>query len=450
LPHSEEAEKAIIGSILLKPKYQRKCVKAGLKPEMFYLPAFRIAYEGLLELANNGHPVDIVSLTDLLKKQGKASQIANIDLHNVIDETPTSENVEFYTDIVIRKDKRRQVITLAKEAETKARTSDENEESLLSKIKYDFHKIGFVKKASQTIPEIAKNLIGKYNEARQTGKYGISSRWFDVNKRLICYVPEKISIVAGKPGMGKTTFGLNELLHKSIIGESVLILSIEMSKEEVVERLICDLMSLDSKRFKQGDATQTEIKQFYQGSEIIHRLPIYIEHGNWTIEEICAITRDYVEDHGITLAMLDYIQIVSGTPGIKFQNRNAEITHMSQSLVHLGIETKVHMQVISQLSRIWSADRKKKPEPELHHLRDSGTLEQDAFQVLFIYPDPDAETEYFVNSLPCVCKIAKNRHGPTGKVDITFEKDKSRFVGSDNRALTIPTFEDEEKEEVPF
>lgn len=450
LPYSEEAEKAVIGSILLDPKYLRKCQKADLQSEMFHVPAHRIIYDAILLLAGDSKVIDLITLTDLLKNQGKLDMVGGaIHLEHIIDATPTAAHIEHYIDIVVRKSKRRQVIALAREAECDAIGSEENEETLLTKIKCAFQKLSFVKKAKETILELAEGLVSKYNGARDTGKYGIPSRWFDVNGKLVCYMPGKISIIAGRPGKGKTTYALNEALHKALCGIPALIVSIEMSAEEVVERLICDLMDLDSKKFKKGEVTSQEIREFHEGAKVINQLPIYIEHGNFTIEQISSFIQEYYEEHGIQLAVLDYIQIVSATPHIKFQNRNAEISHMSQGLVHTANDTLVHTMVISQLKRLYVPGKGKRTrEPECDDLRDSGSLEQDAFQVIFLFEDPEAETEYFMNSCPYICKIDKNRHGATGKVEMTFQKDRSKFLGNDGK--TLSEMLQPQDEETPF
>lgn len=439
-PYSEEAEIAVLGSSILDPKALAYARKHEITEETFFVPAHRIIFDCICKLADNHKPVDLISITNHLKGSAQLEHVGGMQkLSKLLDSTPTSSHIAHYTDIILRKHKRRQVIHSAHQAITTAHESNEQEESILSKVKYDFHKIAFFKKALETIPEIVKRLIEKYNIARDHGVYGIASRWHDIARKIICYLPSKITIIAGRPGDGKTTFCLNEVLHKSLQGIPVLILSIEMDREEVVEKLVCDLMGLDSKRFKQGMATLAEIDTFEQGGKIIHELPIYIEHGNFTIEQIGALVREYEEAYKIKMCVVDYIQIVAPTPHIKFANRNAEISHMSQSLVHFANETGVHFFVVSQLSRGQTGgNREQKQEPELHHLRDSGTLEQDAFTVIFIYPDPDVDENIFVTNSPSVIKIAKCRHGEKGKLNITFQKNKSRFVSKDNKTLELP------------
>jgi replicative DNA helicase len=231
-----------------------------------------------------------------------------------------------------------------------------------------------------------------------------------------------------------------------------------MDYNRIVARLIGDLMGLNIKKFREGDVTHEDINRFREGGKILAQLPIYIIDGNITIEKYDAVVREHVEEYGIELAILDYIQIVESTPGAKFANRNLELAHMSKTVMGLGNDTKIHQIVLSQLSRSWAVGKKKVEEPELHHLRDSGSLEQDADVVMFTYLDPDAQGETWENNEPTIFKVAKNRDGPCGKIEMTFQKCFNRFIGSDGEAIPDEMLKawfgkdtkKEETEDIPF
>jgi replicative DNA helicase len=260
-------------------------------------------------------------------------------------------------------------------------------------------------------------------------------------------------MIAGRPGKGKTTMALNEVLHNGLNGIPGLVISIEMSKDEIIAKLISDLAGLNLKDFELGRATYADIQRFKLAGNVIEKLPIYIVDGNFTIEQICSTVREHVEKHGIKYVVIDYVQIISPSPGKKFQNRNAEVSYMSQQLIALGNDTKAHLIVVSQLSRSYKTDEP----PELHHLRDSGALEQDAYMVIFVYEDPDAEGD-FPDYTPSIMKVAKNRGGEVGEVRMRFNKKHSRFIGNDNQYYRLEDYvhllheEEEEPEEgdTPF
>jgi len=434
-PYSEEAEKGVLGSILFQPKMFRKCSRTDIRPSAFYMPAHNLIYTAMQEVDRDRKMPDCLLVANKLRDKGDLDKIGGMcTLEKLIDAVSTPAHLGHYIDIVQRKAKRRDAIILCRDSERLLFDSTDPEEDLLSKINFGFHKLGFIDKVSESILDIAQRIQVMYKAAKRTGVVGLKSRWFDFQGAIHGYKPGKITMVAARPAQGKTTFCLNEALYSALLRIPVLIVSIEMSLEEVVTKLICDLMGLDSTRFDDGITTPEEEVKFAKGGEILATLPIYMEHGRLTVEQISALVRDHVEAHGIKLCIIDYIQIVASTPGVKFQNRNLELTHMSQNILHLGNETKVHFLVASQLSRYEGSGKFKVKEPELHHLRDCGALEQDAFMVMFIYQDPD-ETEVWDDNAPTVFKIGKIRGASECKVAMLFEKTKSRFTGKDGQCL---------------
>jgi replicative DNA helicase len=451
-PYSEEAERGIIGSILLDPKAIRVCIEHELMPDDFYVPAHRLIYEAACEIFEKKHIPDLITVPEKMQMKGTFEQCGGImTLQRIVDATPTSAHLQYYLNIVQRKAKLRQVIQVCRDTEGEAFETDEGIEAFLSKLKFEFHKIGFNHRPTESVSEIVQRLIASYHGARETGSTGLKSRWFDLQNKVVGFFKQKITIIAGRPGQGKTTFGLNEALSLALTGIPGLIISIEMTKDEIVEKLIGDFAGLNIKQFKLGRCSYEEVQRFKLAGDVIEQLPLYILDGNFTIEQICAAVREHVEEYKIQFCVIDYIQIVSPSQGKKFQNRNAELSFMSQQIVALGNDTGIHFFVVSQLSR----GIRPGEEPELHHLRDSGALEQDAYMVIFIFENPDAEGE-FLDNAPTIVKVAKNRGGEIGKVFLTFEKTKQRFKGQDNRAFILEDYlhllreEEEDDEEAPF
>jgi len=435
-PYSEQAEKAVLGSILYDPKMFRLCTREGLPAEAFYVPAHKIVYEAICEVANAGQSPDTLLVTERLRNTDKLDFIGGpMFITKLVDDTPTSTHMPHYLEIVHGKYKRRQVIELCRNAEHEAYTSDEPEVALLSRLKFGFHKLSFIKEVAESILDITYRLEQTYRKAKDTGTVGLRSRWLSFNKRVLGYPKGKITVVAARPTMGKTAMALNEALYMALAGNPALIISLEMDREEIVERLISDLMGLNLEIFKNGSATYQGRQAFLRGGEIIASLPIYIEDQVCTVEQISALIRDYKEEKGIVFCVVDYIQIIASTPGMKFQNRNMELTHMSQIMMHTAKETGVHVMVLSQLSRPINRDTWFSWEPELHHLRDCGAIEQDAHMVVFIYQDPDEGNELYDDNAPTIFKIAKIRGAKVSKTSMFFEKSLVRFTGMDNFSL---------------
>ena len=432
-PYSEDSERGVLGAALLDNRFLRKCVKQNLTPDHFYVLRHKTVYESMLKVMHKKKPVDLITVTEQMQSDGSLTMIGGInELHKLVDATPTAVHGPHYLDTVLQKAKGRELIETCGNMIETVFANNHSVEDLVSQAKFAFHKIGFLPTNEKSVREIVAGLIQGYRGAEKTGSIGIPSRWYDYQKRIIGYMAGKPSIVAAGAGQGKTTMAINEGLHKAMIGEPVLIISIEMQKEEIIERAIGDLMGLDITLFKRGLATSNQIQQFFLGGQVIEQIPFYVEHGNFTAEQIAALIREYAEEKGVTFVVIDYMQLVLPTPGAKFANRNVELTHISQTMVHVANDTKVHIMELSQLSRGYKLD--KNAEPELHHLRDSGSLEQDAYMVTFVFRDPDCDEDW-TDDQPTVFKVAKHRGAAMSRTYMTFQKTKQRFVGKDNFTL---------------
>ena len=439
-PHSEEAESNVIGMVMADSTLLKKFERDGLTSDDFFIPKHRTIWEAVKNIYEKGGAPDLLGVTMALKDAGKLDQAGGMEsLTYIVDHTPAKSYAGFYSGVVREKAKLRKLIDACEEAIAMAHSS-EHPDVILSKAKFTIHKVSDRQEHAETPEEIVERLSNAYEHASTTGKSGLGSRWFELQKRIGVYPPGKMTLVGARPGQGKTTFALNEALDKASKGEPVLIISIEMSREELYDRAIGDLMGLDLTKFKDGTASKEERAAHRKGGKIVAKLPIYMEHGNYNVEQCCSLIRDYVETKQIKLAIIDYVQLVAPSEGKKFTNRNMELSWISGSLIRAGNDTNIHLMVMSQLNRSLMSGTDK-GEPELHHLRDSGTLEQDAYMVMFIFQDPNAKGEYSDNQ-PSILKVAKHRGGPSPtRTMMTFQKSKQRFVGRDLRTLDVKTVE---------
>jgi len=455
-PYSEESERGVLGTILLNDKFVRKCIRKNLCAESFFVPRHRIIYESILSVQAKKYAIDLTTVTTELKSQSALEQIGGVrELELLIDKTPTATNGEYYLDIVLQKAKARELLLVCSQTMDTVYENGQHIEDLISQAKFSFHKIGYLRERLHDKSEIVAGLIAGYRQAEKTGSIGVTSRWHDYQKRIIGYMKGKPSIVAAGPGQGKSTVGMNEALHKALNGIPALIISIEMEEWEIIERMIGDLLGFNMALPKRGLATSEQIHQIHLMGQFLNQLPLYVEDKIATAEQIAATIREYVEEKGVQFVVIDYVQLILPSPGQKFANRNLELTHASQLLVHVAKETGVHILELSQLSRGYKND--KSFEPDLHHLRDSGSLEQDAYMVTFVYRDPDCDEDWD-DDQPTIFKVGKHRGGPVSKTYMTFQKTKQRFVGKDNFVLNPATWKPKEPEhevndsedEVPF
>lgn len=439
-PHSEEAESNVIGLVMTDPTLLKRFEKDGLTPSDFYVPKHRLIWEAILAVSSQGGAPDLLGIKMTLKQKGKLDQAGGMEsLTYIYDHTCTKGYAKFYANLVRQKSKLRALIEACDSAIEMAHSSD-SADVIISKAKFNIHKITECEQDRESPEELVERLADAYETASATGRSGLGSRWFEVQKRIGVYPPGKMTLVGARPGQGKTTFALNEALDKAAKGEPVLIISIEMSRDELYDRAIGDLMGLDLTKFKDGTASKEERAAHRKGGKIVAKLPIYMEHGNFSVEQCCSLIRDYVESKKIKLAIIDYVQLVAPSEGKKFSNRNMELSWISGSLIRAGNETNIHLMVMSQLNRALMSGADK-GEPELHHLRDSGTLEQDAYMVMFIFQDPNAKGEYSDNQ-PSIVKVAKHRGGPSPtRTMMVFQKSKQRFVGRDLRTLDAKAIE---------
>jgi len=293
--------------------------------------------------------------------------------------------------------------------------------------------------SSETQQDRRDKIADRYKNIRRRGTSGIMSRYNQLQQHLTSYQFGKMTILAARPKIGKSTLALNEVVFTSYSKKiPSLVFSIEMDYEELIEKAASDITEMDNKKLKLGEYTTSEVDTFMKtGVDEIMRAPIHVvDDPSITIERICSKTREMVAEHKVKLVVIDYLQIISSTPGSKFQSRNYEIGHMTNEIRKLAKETGCAIIVLSQISRPpkgygQETDPRKIPMPTMNDLRDSGSIEQDAYAIIIIGPSQTAlpaPSWHFIDAM-CV-RVEANRGGSTGDFECMFNKPNNKFMTS--------------------
>lgn len=437
-PHSAEAEKTVLGAILLNNK-NLNVVLSILTIEDFYKEGNRKILERISRLVDKGHPVDLLSLSEELKRAGELDEVGGASyLSSLMDGVPKSLNVEYYAQIIKEKSLlRRLILSSAKiisssyeQREDADQLLDEAQASIIEvaeqRIKPGFIPVGAL---TNSAIEFIDNL-----RHRQDVVTGIPTGFRDLDGLTSGYHNSEFIVVAGRPSMGKTALCLNTSLHIGLRTDySVGFFSLEMAKEQIVIRLMCAEAQLDIKKVRTGFIGEREFERLKLSAEELSKAKVFVdETPGLTMIEMKAKARRLKMEHHLDLVFIDYMQLMR--PGSRFENRTQEISYISRSLKELAKELQIPVVGISQLSRAPEKGRRE-PVPQLSDLRESGAIEQDADVVIFVYrPEfyhPDDE------NLRGIAKIhvAKQRNGPTGIVNLAFIREYARFADMEFQAF---------------
>ena len=427
-PHNEEAEMAVLGSILIDSEALPKVVEI-LAPEYFYSPAHKLIYKSMLALFEKTEPIDIVTVSNMLKDQGVIEKIGGytylINLTNII---PSTANVDYYARIIEEKAVLRQLIKVGMEIVSDAYNRDDDIPALLDSAEQKIFEIGQKRFAQQLVPlkhlliEQFEKLESNYNKIDvndKAARTGLS----DLDVFLGEFQPGDLIILAARPSMGKTSLALNIARNIALDQQlPVAIFSLEMSKEQLALRLLCTEANISSHRLRTGNLPQSAWIELSSAIDRLSFAPVFIDDtSNITTSEIRAKTRRLsAELKGVGLVIIDYLQLMEGSG----ETRTLELSKITRSLKGLAKELAVPVIALSQLSRGVEARTNKRP--MLSDLRESGSIEQDADLVMFIYRDdyynPDTKD---VNIAEII--IAKYRNGPTGTCRVYFNNESTYF-----------------------
>ena len=435
-PQNIDAEESILGGILLDPEAIGR-VADMLPANAFYITAHKEIYKAALVLYNQSKPTDLMSVTtwlydhELLEKVGGQSKLAQL-----VERTVSAVNVDRYATLVTEKYLRRQLIQAGNEIVQLGYETSMELETVLDQSEQKIFSLSQTRAQQGLIP-ISEALIQTFNsiETLHEGVAlpGIPCGFYDLDAMTEGFQRSDLIILAGRPSMGKTTLGLN-IAHNIAEGQnlSVAIFSLEMSKEQLVQRLLSSEVGIESNRLRAGRISQNEWAPLSNAISILTQLPIFIDDTpNQTVMQMRSHVRRLQAEQGgqLGLVLIDYLQLMEGNS----DNRVQELSRITRSLKGLARELNVPIIALSQLSRGVEARSDKRP--MMSDLRESGSIEQDADLVIMLYRDsyynPDSPDRDVAEAI-----IAKHRNGPTGKVKLLFRPELTKFLklASPNRA----------------
>ena len=433
-PHNLEAEEATIGALLIDQDAILDLIEI-LEPGHFYLSKHRLIYQTILELFNRRKPVDMVTLTDELERQGQLDNIGGpAALTDLSLATPTSMHAKYYAGLV--KDtaiKRELIEAAAKATETTYNWQGETVD-LVTEVQGEFLEISGTIQRATDLRHISFGLgdmmdTTEKQQADPKALVGLPTGLKDIDRLLGGLRPADMVTLAARPGMGKTSFALNIALQAAQrYRKRIAIFSLEMSAEQLSRRLVSLVGGIASDKWNRGNFNETDYTNIARAAGVLGELPLYIDDTPaLSPQDLRAKCRKQAAWHGLDLVIVDYIQLMAG----QGQNREQEVAFCARQIKTLAMELNVPVLALGQLNR--SCENRADKRPMLSDLRESGGIEQDSDVVMFLYRDelynPDTKTPHVAE-----CIIAKHRSGPTGICSLYFQKEVMKFAD-----LTIRT-----------
>lgn len=429
LPSSVDAERSLLGSILVNNENFYRVVES-LRPEDFYLDSHRVIFRNMMALMENSRAIDLITLQDELLRNTSLENAGGIGyLSGLLDGIPHLLNIEHYIEIVRDKSLLRQMINSASkimadcfdQAEAADAILDKAEQALFNLAEHRT-KAGFV--SVQEMETEAQKLLTKLYEDKEMIT-GVPTGFTDLDRMTSGFQPGDLVILAARPSMGKTALALNVAEHVALRKAlPVGIFSLEMSRQQLLMRFLCAESLVDAHKVRTGYIGKDDFRQLIDALTLVTRAPLFIDDSSsLTIMEMRAKARRLKAEHGLSLLIVDYLQLMSGLGRV--ENRVQEISGISRGLKSLAKELEVPVIALSQLSRA-PEQRQGDHRPQLSDLRESGSIEQDADVVLFIYREEvyKADEE---NAGKADLIISKQRNGPIGTVKLAFLRQFTKF-----------------------
>lgn len=429
LPHSIDAEKSVIGAMLMG---REAVMTAGeiLISDDFYQQQYGVIFDAMVELFNEGKPVDVITLQDRLKEKDVPPEISSMEFaRDVLSSVPTSANVKYYANIVKDKATLRRLIQVNEEIANDCYLGKEKTEDILADTEKKLFKLLMQQNSGDYVPirQVVLNALDNIEKASKTSGSvtGIPTGFTDLDYQTAGLQPSDLILVAARPSMGKTAFVLNIAQHIAFKAKkAVAIFSLEMSKEQLVNRLFALESRVDAQKLRTGNLNDEEWSRLIEGAGIVGESQLIIDDTpGISISEMRSKCRKYKIDHDIGIIIIDYLQLMSGSG--KNESRQQEISDISRSLKALARELNVPVVALSQLSR--AVEQRPDHRPMLSDLRESGAIEQDADVVMFIYRDDyyhkDTEEKNIAEII-----VAKQRNGPIGTVKLVWLPNYTKFV----------------------
>lgn len=432
-PQNLEAEQAVIGAVLLQPEALITAMER-IRSEDFYSVAHQRIYEAMVELGESNQPVDLITLTAHLQDQGLLEEIGGVSyLAKVANAVPTAANVDYYAQIVEEKSMLRRLIRTATNIVTDGYANSEDVAVLLSDAEKKILEISNRRSSSGfiSIRDVLMEVFEKveFLYSNRGGTTGIPSGFVDLDRMTAGFQRSDLIIVAARPSVGKTAFALNIAQNVGVRArETVAIFSLEMSAAQLVQRMICAESNVDAQRMRTGHLEGDDWEKLTMAIGALSEAQIFIDDTpGITVADIRAKCRRLKKEKGLGMILIDYLQLIQGR-GKAGENRQQEVSEISRTLKQIARELEVPVIALSQLSR--GVEQRQDKRPMMSDLRESGSIEQDADIVSFLYRDDyyDKESEK-KNIIEII--IAKQRNGPVGTVELVFLKQFNKFVSID-------------------
>lgn len=429
MPNSKEAEESVIGSMIMD---RDAIVTASemLHKDDFYYQQYGIIFDAMVELFTAGQPVDLVTLQNKLKEKDVPEEIASLGfVRELLASVPTSANIKYYATIVSENAVKRRLIRVTEGIENECYAGKESLESVLNKTEKDIFALLNSRSGGDFVPirQVVLNALEKIeNASKQSGAVtGIPTGFTDLDYRTAGLQPSDLILVAARPSMGKTAFVLNIAQHVAFReAKSVAIFSLEMSKEQLVNRLFSLESRVDAQALRTGNLSDADWEQLIEGAGIIGDSKLIIDDTpGISISEMRSKCRKYKLEQGLDIIIIDYLQLMTGS-GRGNESRQQEISDISRSLKGLARELSVPVVALSQLSR--AVEQRPDKRPMMSDLRESGAIEQDADVIMFIYRDDYYNKDSELKGISEII-IAKQRNGPIGTVNLAWLPQYTKF-----------------------
>lgn len=428
MPNSPEAEQSVIGAMLMDADAV-EIASEILVPEDFYQSQFQALFESMVELYNERIPIDLVTLQDRIGQKSIPPELASLEyLQNLLDAVPISSNVGYYANIVKEKSILRKLIHTTKQISEQCYQGKESLDELLDQTEKSIFNIVQNRSTTdfQSISDIVVDAMRSIEAAaRSSGEVtGIPTGFFDLDYKTAGFQKNNLILIAARPAMGKTAFVLNIANYIAVKHNTVTALfSLEMSKVDLVKRILSMHSKVDSQKMRKGNLEDEEWEKLLESTKVVGNSKLIIDDSSMTIADIRTKCRKFKMERDLGLVIIDYLQLMNA--GGRVESRQQEISTISRALKMLAMELNIPIIALSQLSRAVEARPDKRP--MLSDLRESGAIEQDADVVMFIYRD-----DYYNHDSdePGVAEIiiGKQRSGPTGTVKLGWQPEYTKFV----------------------
>jgi replicative DNA helicase len=431
LPHSIEAEQSVIGAMIM----DREAIMTAseiITSDDFYQHQYGVIFDAMVEIYNEGKPVDLITLQNRLREKDVPPEISSLEfVRDLVNLVPTSANVKYYATIVSEKSVLRRLIKTNEELTNQAYVAKDKVEDILADTEKKIFALLQLRSSGDYVPikQVVLNSLEKIESAAKNkgAVTGLATGFIDLDYKTSGFQPSDLLLVAARPSMGKTAFVLNIAQHMAFHSNiTTAIFSLEMSKEQLVNRMLSLESNVDSQVIRTGNLSDEDWSKLIEGAGVIGKSNLIIDDTpGISVSELRSKCRKYKLEHNLGIIIIDYLQLMSGSG--KSESRQQEVSDISRALKGLARELNVPVVALSQLSRAVEQRPATERRPMLSDLRDSGAIEQDADVVMFIYRDDyynkDTERKNVAEII-----VAKQRNGPIGTVELVWLPNYTKFA----------------------